>query len=165
VISNCEGAQLHLEHLRHRFADMEPHSRDPGSWPAPCCRRPGSLKAQQFRRWFHDEMLAVFSQVDVILAPATPRSAPLIGEDTFDLNGTTQLTRPAMGLVTQPISFVGLPVAVAPIPRADGALPIGIQVIAPPWREDLCLRVAQSLSDAGVAAAPIAPGFGPHALP
>ena len=35
-------------------------------------------------------------------------------------------------------------------------LPIGVQIIAAPWREDLCLRVAQALETAGVARAPIA---------
>jgi aspartyl-tRNA(Asn)/glutamyl-tRNA(Gln) amidotransferase subunit A len=33
-------------------------------------------------------------------------------------------------------------------------LPIGIQVIAAPWREDLCLRVAAALEAAGLAACP-----------
>ena len=40
----------------------------------------------------------------------------------------------------------------------DGArLPIGVQVIAPAWREDLALRVAHHLEARGVAAAPVAP--------
>jgi aspartyl-tRNA(Asn)/glutamyl-tRNA(Gln) amidotransferase subunit A len=33
-------------------------------------------------------------------------------------------------------------------------LPIGVQVIAAPWREDLCLRVAAHLERLGIAAAP-----------
>ena len=37
----------------------------------------------------------------------------------------------------------------------DGAeFPIGVQVIAAPWREDLCLRVAAHLERLGIAAAP-----------
>jgi len=39
-----------------------------------------------------------------------------------------------------------------PIPLAP--LPIGVQVIAPAWREDLALRVAHTLEQSGVAAAP-----------
>jgi 1-carboxybiuret hydrolase len=35
-------------------------------------------------------------------------------------------------------------------------LPIGVQVIAAPWREDLVLRVAHELQRLGVAAAPVA---------
>jgi 1-carboxybiuret hydrolase len=43
---------------------------------------------------------------------------------------------------------------VAPIPVAGG-LPIGVQVITAPWREDLALRIARTLETAGVAAAPL----------
>ena len=57
-----------------------------------------------------------------------------------------------MGLLTQPISFAGCPVVAAPLwPEGTGGLPLGVQLIAAPWREDLCLRAAQVLQDAGVA--------------
>jgi aspartyl-tRNA(Asn)/glutamyl-tRNA(Gln) amidotransferase subunit A len=62
------------------------------------------------------------------------------------------LVRPNLGLFTQPISAIGLPVCVAPM-AAMGDLPIGIQIIAKPWRENLCLRVARVLEAAGVSAA------------
>jgi aspartyl-tRNA(Asn)/glutamyl-tRNA(Gln) amidotransferase subunit A len=35
-------------------------------------------------------------------------------------------------------------------------LPIGVQVIAAPWRADICLRVAADLERRGIVAAPIA---------
>jgi aspartyl-tRNA(Asn)/glutamyl-tRNA(Gln) amidotransferase subunit A len=57
-----------------------------------------------------------------------------------------------MGIYTQPISFVGLPVAAVPV-RTPGAMPYGVQVIAAPWREDHCLRVAAALEAAGLNAA------------
>jgi aspartyl-tRNA(Asn)/glutamyl-tRNA(Gln) amidotransferase subunit A len=60
------------------------------------------------------------------------------------------LSRPNMGLLTQPISFIGLPVAVVPVGTFEG-LPVGMQVICAPWREDLCLRVAAVLERMGVA--------------
>lgn len=159
LITNAEGAQLHLKHLRQRFADMEPLSRErflagallPAAW---------YLAAQRFRRWYHDRVLEVFADVDVIVAPATPRSALPLGQETFELNGRPMLTRPSMGLLTQPISCIGLPVAVAPIPGGgDDGLPVGIQLIAAPWREDLCLRVARWLQKLGVARAPVASEF------
>jgi Asp-tRNA(Asn)/Glu-tRNA(Gln) amidotransferase A subunit family amidase len=97
----------------------------------------------------------LFKDVDVILAPATPVSATLIGEQTVAIAGETMPIRPNMGIFTQPISFAGLPVAAVPIYRA-GRMPPGVQVIAAPWREDLCLRVAAALEAAGVAKAPVA---------
>jgi amidase/aspartyl-tRNA(Asn)/glutamyl-tRNA(Gln) amidotransferase subunit A len=64
-----------------------------------------------------------------------------------------------MGLLTQPVSCIGLPVATVPVWGCDPAapeLPLGVQVIAAPWREDLCLRVARAVEAAGVARAPVA---------
>jgi amidase/aspartyl-tRNA(Asn)/glutamyl-tRNA(Gln) amidotransferase subunit A len=57
-----------------------------------------------------------------------------------------------MGLLTQPISFVGCPVVAAPLwPEGTGGMPIGVQLIAAPWNEALCLRAARALEDAGTA--------------
>jgi Asp-tRNA(Asn)/Glu-tRNA(Gln) amidotransferase A subunit family amidase len=61
-----------------------------------------------------------------------------------------------MGLLTQPISCIGLPVCAVPVWGAHASLPIGVQVIAAPWREDLALRVAAALEAAGVVQAPVA---------
>jgi amidase/aspartyl-tRNA(Asn)/glutamyl-tRNA(Gln) amidotransferase subunit A len=61
-----------------------------------------------------------------------------------------------MGLLTQPISCIGLPVCAVPVWGAHPHLPIGVQVIGAPWREDHVLRVAASLETAGVVHAPIA---------
>jgi aspartyl-tRNA(Asn)/glutamyl-tRNA(Gln) amidotransferase subunit A len=61
--------------------------------------------------------------------------------------------RPNIGIYTQPISFIGLPVVAVPVPMAGG-LPIGVQVIAAPWREAVALRVAQVLESRGVVRAP-----------
>ncbi len=47
-------------------------------------------------------------------------------------------------MLTQPISAIGLPVVCAPVAKIQN-LPIGMQVIAAPWREDLCFRVAGAL--------------------
>ena len=51
--------------------------------------------------------------------------------------------RPNMGIYTQPISFIGLPVVAVPVPLKP--LPIGVQIIAAPWREDIALRIAHAL--------------------
>jgi Asp-tRNA(Asn)/Glu-tRNA(Gln) amidotransferase A subunit family amidase len=78
----------------------------------------------------------------------------VIGTEWITLEGEQMLARPNLGLFTQPISFLGWPVAAVPVVRPSGALPIGVQVIAAPWREDLCLRVAARLERLGIAAAP-----------
>src|SRR5262249_18656336 len=151
LITTIEGASLHLERLRKRANDFDPAVRDRFIAAAMV---PGTLavKAQKFRRWFQAEMMKLFARVDVIVAPATPCTAPEIGQKTFRLGGVEMPVRANLGLYTQPISFIGLPVVAVPIPLEP--LPIGIQIIAAPWREDVALRVAYALENMGVAAAP-----------
>ena len=155
LITMVEGAALHLERLRTRAGDFDPDVRDrliagamlPGAWVT---------QAQKFRRRFRAETLALFRDVDVLLAPATPCRAPKIGQKTFVLDGREMLVRPNLGLFTQPLSFIGLPVVVAPVWTDGEKLPIGVQIVAAPWREDLALRVASALERAGVVRAPVA---------
>jgi 1-carboxybiuret hydrolase len=151
VITASEGAALHLERLRTRANDFDPAIRDrliAGAMiPATLVNR-----AQKFRRWYRGEVLKLFDRVDAILAPATPCTAPAIGQQTFVIDGVEQLVRPNIGIHTQPISFIGLPVAAVPVPLSP--MPIGVQVIAAPWREDVALRIACALEQAGVCSAP-----------
>ncbi|HEV7821622.1 MAG TPA: amidase family protein, partial [Burkholderiales bacterium] len=85
----------------------------------------------------------------------TPCRAPKIGQTTFVLDGATMLVRPNIGIFTQPISFIGLPVVAVPIWIDDG-LPLGVQVIAAPWNEADALCVARVLEQSGIADARVA---------
>ncbi len=150
IITASEGGSLHLGDLRTRADDFEPLSVDrfiagalqPVDW---------YLRAQRFRRAYRDEINALFQDWDVLLTPATPVSATPIGTEWLELNGVRQPCRAAMGLLTQPVSFAGCPVLTAPMWPVAGAMPLGVQIIAAPWREDLAFRAAQVLADAGVA--------------
>ncbi|MBV9077589.1 MAG: AtzE family amidohydrolase, partial [Methylobacteriaceae bacterium] len=154
VITASEAAGLHLDKLKTRPADYDPAVRDrliagamiPAAWVH---------RAQRFRRWYRAEVLALFESVDVILAPSTPCRAPRIGQATLVLDGVEMPARPNIGIFTQPISFVGLPVAAVPVWLDDG-LPLGVQVIAAPWREDVALRIAHMLERDGISRAPVA---------
>jgi aspartyl-tRNA(Asn)/glutamyl-tRNA(Gln) amidotransferase subunit A len=154
IITAAEGAALHLDRLRTQAADYDPAVRDRliagTAIPAPWV-----IRAQRFRRWYRDQVVALFKDVDIILAPSTPCRAPKIGEQTFVLDGQTLPIRANIGIFTQPISFIGLPVVAVPV-WLDNGLPLGVQVIAAPWREDLALRVARVLEKNGVARAPVA---------
>jgi aspartyl-tRNA(Asn)/glutamyl-tRNA(Gln) amidotransferase subunit A len=110
------------------------------------------VQAQKFRHWYREQVLAVFKTCDAILAPATPCTAPKIGQQTFMLDGVELPVRPNMGIFTQPISFIGLPVVAVPV--ALKPLPIGVQIIVAPWREDVALRIAYALEKTGAVEAP-----------
>jgi AtzE family amidohydrolase len=154
VITASEGGNLHLANLRKRAGDFDPATRDrllagalaPAGW---------YLRAQRFRSWFRDRAAALFREIDILLAPATPCVAPRIGQETMLLGGAEVPVRPNLGIFTQPISFIGLPVVVVPV-AGPGGLPLGVQIIAAPWREADALRVARMLEKSGAAAGQIA---------
>ena len=151
VITACEGANLHFNQLRSRPDDFDPATRDrflagtmiPASW---------YIQAQRFRRWFRQRVREVFQNVDVILAPTTPCPAPLIGQKTMILDGEEILVRPHLGLFTQPLSFIGLPIISVPIQRPN-SLPLGVQLIGAPYNEALILRLAAVLEAEGIVSA------------
>jgi 1-carboxybiuret hydrolase len=152
LITASEGASLHLPRLRTRACDFDPAVRDrllAGAFvPAALV-----VKAQKFRRWYQAQVLKLFEGVDAILAPATPFPAPRIGQQTMQLEGAEVPLRPNIGIFTQPISFVGLPVVAVPVPLSP--LPIGVQIITAPWREDVALRIAHVLEETQTVAAPL----------
>jgi AtzE family amidohydrolase len=155
IIAASEGGARHLETLKRQYEQFEPMSRDrlvagaltPASW---------YLQAQRFRSWFREKTAELFSHYDLLIAPATPVSATPIGTEWMELGGEKMPLRASMGLLTQPISFIGLPVVCVPV--AGPGLPLGVQLIAAPWREDLCFAAAAALEKAGVAKARIAQG-------
>ena len=126
IITASEGASLHLDRLRNRAKDFDPAVRDRLIAGA---MTPASLvvKAQKFRRWYREQVLKLFEEVDAILAPATPCTAPLLGQQTFMLGETELPVRANLGIYTQPISFIGLPVVAVPVPLSP--LPIAVQII------------------------------------
>ena len=155
VITATEGAALHLDRLRARAQDFDPAVRDRLIAGAMV---PAALvaKAQKFRRWYRERVLELFETVDAILAPATPCTAPAIGQTDVSCSTAQDVPlRANLGIYTQPISFIGLPVVAVPVPRSP--LPIGVQIIAAPWREDVALRIAYALERMGIAAAPAPP--------
>lgn len=153
VITAAEGGALHRRRLVTHYDYYEPHSRDrlvagslvPASWVQ---------QAQRVRQRAYREALALFADYDVLIAPATPVPATAIGTQSLALAGQTLPARASMGLLTQPLSCLGLPVCVAPVwpgIGADAHLPLGVQLIAAPWREADCLLAARRLEQAGTA--------------
>ncbi len=154
TMTAIEGSNLHRQRLQQRADDFDPDTRDrflagallPGDW---------YVQANRFRRWYRARMQELFRDVDILLAPAAPCIAPKIGQRMMTLDGVEMPVRANIGLFTQPITFAGLPVVATPY-AAAAPMPMGVQVIAAPWREDLALRVARYLEKAGVAGSHVA---------
>jgi aspartyl-tRNA(Asn)/glutamyl-tRNA(Gln) amidotransferase subunit A len=163
IITGAEGGALHRPRLLSRFEEFGAPSRArlvagsliPASWV---------LQAQRVRRQAYVEAMDLFGRFDLLIAAASPVVAPRIGEETLTINGRSIPTKAGLGVLTQPISCIGLPVCTVPVwPDDRGApdnsaapgergLPVGVQLIGAPWREDICLAAARTLEQAGVAA-------------
>ncbi|HTH98845.1 MAG TPA: AtzE family amidohydrolase [Stellaceae bacterium] len=150
-ITCSTGSALHLERLKARPQDFDFATRD-RFYAGALLPAMVLVRAQRFRRRFLEQALKLFGEVDVLLAPATPNVAPFIGQKMMMLNGVEVSARANIGLYTQPISFIGLPVVTVPLWTKDG-LPIGVQIIAPPWAEAMALQVAAFLEQQGIVSA------------
>lgn len=151
ALTSASGGNLHFDNLKGRAGDFDPATRDRLLAGA---LLPANIvfQAQRYRAQFREEVLEALRHNDLLIAPATPCSAPLLGQPTIRVGGRDLPTRANIGILTQPLSFIGLPIVAAPI--GNGRLPIAVQLIAAPWREDMALRAAAQLERAGVAQGP-----------
>ncbi|HKK31461.1 MAG TPA: AtzE family amidohydrolase [Alphaproteobacteria bacterium] len=156
LITYAEAGELHRERLktdRHRLDPMIRYRLTaaalmPAQW---------YLQAQRVRRLLKQQIDALFETYDLLLAPATPFPAFAIGTETVELGDEIIPARSAAGIMTQPLTPAGVPVAVAPLWPAEGhGLPVGVQLIARPWAEADALAAAFMLEQAGAANAPVA---------
>ena len=137
VIMQAEAAAVHLERLRTNPSLLPPSLRKltMGGALVPATVY---VRAQQVRRLFQRQLLALFDRVGVLATPATPGPAP------HGLQWTGPYTFNA------PFSAAGVPTLTVPMGWVEGALPVGLQLVAAPFAEDrlLALGVAyQSATD------------------
>ena len=154
VITASEAAAIHVDNLRTRADDFDPMIRD-RLLAAALLPAAAYVRAQRFRAWFRARVAEVFAEVDVLLAPTTPWPAPPIGAPwTIRIDGVEVPSRGHLGVFTQPLSFVGLPVVSVPI-VTPGSLPVGVQLVGRPFDEATLLRIAARLEAEGIATSPV----------
>jgi AtzE family amidohydrolase len=156
IVTGAEGGALHRPRLLQQYEDFGPASRSrlvaggliPAGWV---------VQAQRVRRHAYREAMDLFERFDLLIAAAAPAVAPRVGQETLLINGRSIPTKAGLGVLTQPISCIGLPVCTVPVWPGEGespqerALPVGVQLISGPWRESLCLAAARTLEQAGIA--------------
>lgn len=153
-ITAFEGGQLHKANLVARPRDFDPATR-PRLIAGALQPAETIYQAQRFRAWFAAQAANLFASYDLLLAPAAPCVAPLLGQKTIFLGDQEVPMRANLGVYTQPISFIGLPVVCVPV-TGGGILPRGVQIIASPGQERMALAAAALLERRGVVAAPVA---------
>ncbi len=147
VITTSEAGNLHRPRLRTAPGSFGSLVRDrlvagalvPSAW---------YIDAQKLRRRLVEELDTLFERFDLLIAPATPCAAPERGAATMTVDGETMPMRLAIGMHTHPLTPTGVPVGVAPRTSCDG-LSVGVQLVAPAWRETAILRALAVLEREG----------------
>jgi aspartyl-tRNA(Asn)/glutamyl-tRNA(Gln) amidotransferase subunit A len=89
------------------------------------------LRAQRLRRLFQQEVTQMFTDVDVLLTPATPAPAPRDLSTTGDAK------------FQSPWTYAGVPAIALPSGCSQGGMPLGLQLIAPALQEERLLQAAR----------------------
>lgn len=97
-------------------------------------------KAQQVRTLIRRDFEKVFTKVDLLLTPTTPTTAFKIGEKIND-----PLTMYLEDVFTVPINLAGVPAISIPCGKDKLGLPIGLQLIAPWFGEEMLFGVGEKL--------------------
>ncbi|HDS15393.1 MAG TPA: Asp-tRNA(Asn)/Glu-tRNA(Gln) amidotransferase subunit GatA [Proteobacteria bacterium] len=95
-------------------------------------------KAQQVRTLITQDFDQVFRDFDVIVAPVCPTPAFAFGEKVDD-----PLAMYLSDILTIPVNLAGLPAISVPCGLTAQGLPVGLQLIARPFAEEMLLRVAR----------------------
>jgi aspartyl-tRNA(Asn)/glutamyl-tRNA(Gln) amidotransferase subunit A len=148
LITAYEGGALHREALSRNAMAFDPVTRDRLLAGA---LLPDELyaEAQAFRTEYKARIGALIAGFDVLLAPATPCTAPLVTDPRILIDGALSPARADLGIHTQPISFLGLPSLSVPLHR-PGRLPLGLQLIGRANREADLFAFAVGLEARGV---------------
>lgn len=153
VITNAEGGQLHRAAIARDPDRFGPLVRDrlragallPAAWVT---------QAQQLRRRIAEELARLHETTDVLIAPAAPCPAYPLGADRWTVAGRELAIRLDIGMFTQALTLTGVPIAVVAMRGARSGLPVGVQIVGRPFREDQVLAAAAALEAAGFSIPP-----------
>ena len=100
------------------------------------------LKAQKVRTLIRRDFARAFADLDVIVTPVAPSTAFRLGEKTAD-----PLQMYLSDIFTISVNLAGLPALSLPCGFDDADLPIGLQIVGPPFGEEAVLRAAHAYEE------------------
>jgi aspartyl-tRNA(Asn)/glutamyl-tRNA(Gln) amidotransferase subunit A len=106
------------------------------------------LNAQRARTLLAREFSKLWKHLDCLMTPATPITAPKIGETSIAIGSFTEDVRTAATRLTRPFNVLGWPALSLPCGFSSAGMPIGLQVVGPPQQEDSLLQAGAALEDA-----------------
>lgn len=105
------------------------------------------VRAKRLVSTYRAGMKELYDTVDVILTPAAPIVAPMIGAVSVTLDGVEEAIGDALTRFTAFFNMTGHPAVTLPITMHSLGLPIGIQLVGRYREEPLILKVAKVLED------------------
>ena len=105
------------------------------------------LKAQQGRTLFNKAMSDLFLEVDALVGPSQPITAPPLLANTVDINGETVGTTAALTQYSRPYNISGTPAISIPCGFSKAGMPIGLQIAGRAYDEAMVLRIAKAYQD------------------
>ena len=106
------------------------------------------LNAQRVRTLLAREFSKIWKHLDCLMTPATPMTAPKIGEMSVACGGSTEDVRTAATRLTRPFNVLGWPALALPCGFSNAGMPVGLQLVGPPQQEDSLLQTGAALEDA-----------------
>jgi aspartyl-tRNA(Asn)/glutamyl-tRNA(Gln) amidotransferase subunit A len=143
AIVASEALAYHAAWMRARAQDYQPDVRERlrvGAFVSGA----HYVRAQQVRALVSREVDEALAKRDVLLAPATPIPATILGERQTTLGDGTSDVRSALIRLTRPFNFSGHPACAAPCGFTGSGLPIGLQIVGRPFDEATVLRVVDA---------------------
>jgi aspartyl-tRNA(Asn)/glutamyl-tRNA(Gln) amidotransferase subunit A len=104
-------------------------------------------RAQKVRAAMRAELDEVFKSVDLLLTPTTPTAAFRLGDKVED-----PLAMYLSDVLTVTANLCGVPALSLPCVGAPGRLPVGLQLMAPRFGEEVLLRAARAYESLAPAA-------------
>ena len=112
------------------------------------------VRAKRFLTFYREEMRAVFDTVDLLLTPATPVPAPLVGTTSIRLGAVDAPAGNVLARYTSFFNMTGNPALSLPCAMHSAGVPVGVQLVGRLRQDDLVLRVAGAIEAAFAPAIP-----------
>lgn len=100
------------------------------------------IRAHKFRKELRNEFMKVLKNFDVLIVPTTPLTAPGFDKQTVDIGGKVLQIYQALSRDTIAFDSTGLPAISIPVGFSKDNMPIGAQIIGPPFEEEKILSLA-----------------------
>ncbi|NDZ74630.1 amidase [Streptomyces sp. SID10362] len=116
------------------------------------------LRAQRARTMMREAWARMLDGVDVLAAPTVPMTAAEAGRDTVEwADGTTESVSDAYVRLCAPANITGVPALTLPVGHDRAGLPIGMQLMARPFRDAAVLRVGRAYEESVTGGGRLAP--------